>query len=97
MTAARTLPVPLLLLVLLALAIADALVRTRVLALRGATRATVGSGNQARAKPTPAVRKSHCASTSAWRCTVTVASARENPIRSFSSCAFTGSPPTLVK
>ena len=41
-TAARTLPVPLLLLVLLALAIAATLVRTRVLALGRATRATVG-------------------------------------------------------
>ena len=41
-TAARTLPVPVLLLVLLALGIAAALVRARVLTLRGGTRATIG-------------------------------------------------------
>jgi hypothetical protein len=41
-TAARTLPVPLLLLVLLALGIVATLVRARVLALGGTTRATVG-------------------------------------------------------
>src|SRR5438477_653262 len=41
-------------------------------------------------------RKSHWASTSAWRCTATVANAREKPTRSLSSCAFTGSPPTVV-
>jgi len=41
-TAARTLPVPVLLLVLLALGIAAALVRARVLALRGGNRATIG-------------------------------------------------------
>lgn len=41
-TAARTLPVPLLLGVLLALGIVATLVRARVLALGGTTRATVG-------------------------------------------------------
>jgi hypothetical protein len=41
-TAARTLPVPLLLLVLLALGIVATLVRARVLARGGTTRATVG-------------------------------------------------------
>ena len=41
-TAARTLPVPLLLLVLLALGIVATLVRARVLALGGSTRASVG-------------------------------------------------------
>jgi hypothetical protein len=41
-TAARRLPVPALLLVLLALGLVAALVRARVLALGGTTRATIG-------------------------------------------------------
>ena len=52
--------------------------RTSRLAMTAA-RATGGSRKRHSATPTPAVRKSHWAKTSAWRWTVTVASAREKP------------------